>query len=99
MKANDYMIGGDHYRKGSGEQHWDRVYRLFGPGYFIGCITKYVERHLYKDGIKDLQKAKHFIEKLIELKQEENKRNEEESRARYSSLVQNGHGFAEPECD
>jgi hypothetical protein len=64
--ANDYQVGGDHYRKG-GEQHWDRIYRLFGPGYFIGCITKYVERYRYKGGLEDLKKARHFIEKLIEL--------------------------------
>ena len=39
--ANDKQIGGDHYKKG-GEEHWDRVWRLYGRGYFVGCITKYV---------------------------------------------------------
>lgn len=69
MKANEKQIGGDHYKRG-GEEHWDRQYRLFGAGYFIGCITKYVERYQRKNGIQDLQKAQHFIEKLIELEQE-----------------------------
>ena len=68
--ANSRQIGGDHYKKhgaGGGEQHWDRVWRLFGPGYFIGCATKYIERYQDKNGVQDLEKAKHFIEKLIEL--------------------------------
>lgn len=71
MSANDRQVGGDHYKKHgqTGEQHWDRQFRLFGPAYFIGCITKYVERYQDKNGIQDLEKAKHFIEKLIELEQ------------------------------
>lgn len=63
----DKQVGGDHYRKVKGEQHWDRVYRLFGPGYFIGCATKYIERYKEKNGKEDLEKAVHFINKLIEL--------------------------------
>jgi hypothetical protein len=69
--ANGYMIGGDHYRKGGGEQHWDRVWRLYGHGYFVGCITKYLERYKYKDGMKDLHKARHYLQKLIELEEEQ----------------------------
>ena len=65
-EANKRQVGGNHYDK-TGEQHWDRIYRLFGPGYFIGCATKYVERYQSKNGIQDLEKAIHFIEKLIEL--------------------------------
>ena len=68
MSANDHQVGGTHYRT-NGEQHWDRVYRMFGPGYFIGCITKYVERYQGKNGLEDLHKARHFIEKLIELEE------------------------------
>lgn len=67
MAANDRMVGGDHYPKGTGEEHWDRMYRMFGAGYFIGSITKYVERYQSKGGVEDLQKAEHFIAKLIEL--------------------------------
>lgn len=67
MAANDKMVGGDHYPKGQGEEHWDRMYRMFGRGYFIGSITKYVERFPEKGGIEDLKKAEHFIQKLIEL--------------------------------
>lgn len=66
MAANDKQIGGSHYKKG-GEEHWDRQWRLYGRGYFVGCITKYVERYHEKNGVQDLQKAQHFLEKLIEL--------------------------------
>lgn len=66
MSANDHQVGGTHYRT-NGEQHWDRMYRMFGPGYFIGCITKYVERYQGKNGLEDLHKARHFMDKLIEL--------------------------------
>lgn len=69
-KANEIQIGGDHYKKG-GEEHWDRVWRLYGRGYFVGCITKYVERYHEKNGIQDLEKASHFIQKVIELEQAE----------------------------
>jgi len=65
MSANDRQIGGDHYKKG-GEEHWDRQWRLYGRGYFVGCITKYVERYHEKNGLQDLEKAKHFLDKLIE---------------------------------
>ena len=66
MSANERQIGGNHYKKG-GEEHWDRQWRLYGRGYFVGCITKYVERYHEKNGIQDLEKAKHFLDKLIEL--------------------------------
>lgn len=69
MSANDRQVGGEHYRT-VGEQHWDRQWRIYGRGYFIGCITKYVERYPMKNGVQDLEKAKHFIEKLIELERE-----------------------------
>jgi len=70
MSANERQEGGNHYQKVPGEQHWDRIIRLFGlplaRAYFIGNITAYVERYLQKDGIKDLKKARHYIDKLIE---------------------------------
>ena len=66
MAANDIQVAGGHYRM-DGEQHWDRQWKLHGRGYFVGCITKYVERYDKKNGIQDLEKAKHFLEKLIEL--------------------------------
>jgi hypothetical protein len=75
MKANEMQVGGNHYRKVEGEQHWDRLVRLFGLEkarcYFIGNITAYVERYLEKDGVESLRKAAHYIQKLIELEEAE----------------------------
>lgn len=66
-KANDRQVGGDHYSKaGKDEQHWDRVARL-GLDYFQAQITKYVERCWTKNGIEDLRKAAHFLQKYIEV--------------------------------
>jgi hypothetical protein len=71
VSANDRQEGGDHYRKVEGEQHWDRLVRLYGLEkarcYFIGNLTAYVERYMEKDGVKDLKKARHYLDKLIEL--------------------------------
>lgn len=65
--ANDRQIGGDHYKQyNNGEEHWDRVYRL-NLDYFQGQITKYVERWRLKNGVQDLEKARHFLDKYIEL--------------------------------
>jgi hypothetical protein len=67
MAANDRQVGGTHYKNGGeAEEHWDRVDRL-GLDYFQACITKYVERWKLKGGIQDLEKARHYLDKYIEL--------------------------------
>lgn len=69
-KANDRQVGGDHYLTAAepdGTQHWDRMWRLYREAWFVGNITKYVERYRSKDGLKDLHKARHYLDKLIEL--------------------------------
>jgi hypothetical protein len=65
MAANDYQVGGEHYQR-SNMQHWDFV-AANGLDYFQGCITKYVTRWREKGGVEDLKKAKHYLEKYIEL--------------------------------
>lgn len=70
MSANDRQPGGDHYLrhgKGGHEQHWDRMWRLVGPGWFIANATKYAERCYDKNGLDDIDKAVHYLEKLKEL--------------------------------
>lgn len=67
MNANDKQVGGQHYK--SSIQHWDYV-AANGLGYFEGQITKYVTRWRSKGGIEDLRKARHFLDKLIELELE-----------------------------
>lgn len=64
---NEYQIAGDHYRRANPEyQHWDLV-ADFNMNYYTGCLTKYVARWREKEGVKDLQKAVHYCEKLISL--------------------------------
>ena len=59
------QVGGNHYRKVGGEQHWDRAIRL-GLDFFQYQITKYVERWKDKGGYQDLDKAAHFMRKYLE---------------------------------
>ena len=82
MYANSTQIGGNHYKSTEGgEEHWDRVNRL-GLTYFQACATKYIERcYLKGKPIEDLEKAKHFIQKLIEIEKE--KEFEEDASAAY----------------
>lgn len=64
MSANDKQVAGKHYR--SSIQHWDYVIAN-DLDYFQGQITKYVTRWKNKNGITDLLKAQHFLEKYIEV--------------------------------
>lgn len=69
MAANDRQVGGNHYRDAVGKcphcggviEHWD-LYANFP--YLVGQITKYVTR--VKNGLQDLEKAAHFLQKLAE---------------------------------
>lgn len=67
MGANDRQEYGDHYQ--AEFQHWDLVER-YNIGYLEGCATKYLTRWRKKNGLQDLKKAKHYTEKLAELKEE-----------------------------
>jgi len=69
-KANDRQVGGDHYKGDS--QHWDWAWKN-ELDYFQGQITKYVARWRDKNGLQDLEKAQHFLEKYIELVKAETK--------------------------
>lgn len=62
--ANDTQVGGQHYR--TDIQHWDYVVAN-KLDYFQGQITKYVTRWKKKNGLDDLRKAQHFLEKYIEV--------------------------------
>ena len=39
----------------------------FNLNYFQGNIVKYVVRHKQKNGLEDLEKAKWYLDKLIEI--------------------------------
>lgn len=63
--ALNTQVGGDHYRKLK-IQPIEYIHTNNIP-FAEGSIIKYVTRWRDKNGIKDLEKAKHFIELLIEL--------------------------------
>lgn len=65
MSALDVQVAGDHYKNQTIQPveyiHANRI------GFFEGNVIKYVTRWKSKGGIKDLEKAKHYLEMLIEL--------------------------------
>lgn len=65
--ANGRQIGGAHYASDK-VQHWDFVmgHKL---NYLEGNATKYLSRWRKKNGLQDLEKAEHYVTKLIELAQ------------------------------
>lgn len=65
--SNDIQIGGKHYKKCL-IQPWNYVHAN-GLDYFQGSIIKYITRWKDKGGVEDLRKAKHFLEKYIELEE------------------------------
>ena len=64
VTANDTQVGGNHYKRMK-IQHWDFAISN-NMGYMEGQITKYISRWRDKNGLQDLEKAQHFLEKLIE---------------------------------
>lgn len=64
MSANNRQVAGDHYNQRE-YQHWDFVCDT-NLHYILGNATKYISRWRKKNGIQDLEKAKHYIEKAIE---------------------------------
>jgi len=70
MAANDVQIGGDHYKSKS-IQPWEAMESWFTPeqfrGFLKGNIVKYLARCEEKGGLEDLKKAKHYLDKLVEV--------------------------------
>lgn len=68
--ANDVQIGGDHYKQFKGMEPWD-VITGWNLGYLDGTALKYIARWKHKNGIQDLEKAIHFLQKAIEVYKKE----------------------------
>jgi hypothetical protein len=67
FSALNKQVGGSHYRdKGIQPIIYIHANEL---GFCEGNVVKYVTRWREKNGIADLEKAKHYIELLIELEQ------------------------------
>lgn len=67
-KANDIQHGGNHYKQFKGYEPWD-VITAWNLGYLEGTALKYIARWQHKNGIEDLQKAIHFLQKKVEIEQ------------------------------
>lgn len=65
--ANSYMHGGTHYKAHKFET-WDVIID-WGLGYLDGNAVKYLSRWRLKNGVEDLKKARHYIDKLIEIEE------------------------------
>lgn len=63
-EARDSQVGGNHYAKHL-IQPWD-VIEQYGLNYWAGNVLKYVLRYTDKNGVEDLKKARHYLDKLIE---------------------------------
>lgn len=82
MSANELQIGGDHYKSEGLMQeravdlgynkpieHWDLVV-IRGYNYLQGNASKYLDRYEKKGTpVQDLKKARHYIDKLIEIEE------------------------------
>ena len=65
--ANEQQVAGKHYKDKS-IQPWDYIYAN-NLCYFTGNCVKYVSRWKDKGGVDDLKKARHYLDKLIELEE------------------------------
>lgn len=63
--AKEIQVGGNHY-KDLKIQPIEYIHAN-GLDYFEGNVIKYITRHRNKNGKQDLEKAKHYIDLLIEL--------------------------------
>lgn len=70
-KADDLQIGGDHY-KTMGVQPWKAMESWMTPEQFAGFLRgnaiKYLARCDAKGGLDDIKKARHYIDKLVEVR-------------------------------
>lgn len=67
MSALNAQVGGGHY-KDMKIQPVEFIHAN-GIGFIEGCVIKYVSRWRAKDGLRDLRKARHCIDLLIELEE------------------------------
>jgi hypothetical protein len=56
------QVGGNHYKRA--HQPWE-IIEEWQLNYWAGNVLKYLLRYKYKNGVEDLEKAKHYLEYLI----------------------------------
>ncbi len=69
--ALNVQVGGSHY-KDMPIQPIEYIHRN-GLGFIAGNVVKYITRYEKKNGLEDLNKARHYIDLLIELEQNKTK--------------------------
>jgi len=78
MSANDHQVGGTHY-KDMPVQPWELMEHLLTPeefiGYLKGACIKYSMRAGKKDGSDDEGKLQHYMVKLQEVREAQERRN------------------------
>lgn len=66
---SNHQVGGSHYESKS-IQPWTAMESWMTPeefeGFLRGNVIKYIARYHDKDGLKDILKARHYLDKLIE---------------------------------
>lgn len=70
--VDTHQIGGTHYTN-LAIQPWEVIERN-EMGFFDGNALKYIMRFRAKGGVQDLEKARHYLDKLIELEYGRNAR-------------------------
>ena len=68
MAAKDIQIAGNHYKQFKDFEPWD-VITAWDLGYLDGTALKYIARWRHKNGVEDLKKAVHFLQKKIEIEE------------------------------
>ena len=68
------QVGGDHYKKHGAYQPWEVLRRWMTPeemrGFMKGQAIVYLARERDKNGIEDIEKAKHYIDALLQFEKE-----------------------------
>jgi len=70
LTAGEHQVGGAHYTS-KAIQPWEYMEAIMSEeqfeGYIRGNIIKYISRYPEKGGRVDVEKARHYIDKLLEL--------------------------------
>lgn len=57
------QVGGDHYKRA--HQPWE-IIEEWELDYWAGNVVKYILRYKHKNGVEDLEKARHYLDYLIQ---------------------------------
>jgi hypothetical protein len=61
------QVGGTHYKRA--HQPWE-IIEEWGLDYWAGNVVKYILRYKFKNGVEDLEKARHYLDYLIKKEQD-----------------------------